>query len=359
MAPETPHTQGHPAGAAPTHLPEWETLALGYLDERLSPPERALVDAHLATCAACRRDLDDQRAVRVMLSGATLAAPPAELESTVLARILATAGRLATADVELPALSPGDRGHAEHSAPTPGARRHDRRSFVSQLFRPRVWMPAAVTLVLVAVLLSQFQPTTNHLAVESPKNAAGESVGTTAAAASAPASGEAGRQADQSMVGSAATSTTMPAGATSATTAAAGGGPPVAPAIAAPEYVWVRVGSAAAPSPAASAQTAYLLARVAGAVPADPPASTAPPDPAASVYITSALRAAAPTLLADLAAAGLDPQVTSTPPTIEAAVRAIQAYGSFVEGSGGGHLPRAPQPGAVLGEAYLLLRLAD
>lgn len=340
MAPETPHTQGHPAGAAPTHLPEWETLALGYLDERLSPPERALVDAHLATCAVCQGDLDDQRAIRVMFSGAALAAPPAEFESTVLARILAATGRPA-------------------ATPAPGARRHDRRSFVSQLFRPRVWIPAAVTLVLVAVLLSQFRPTTNHLAVESPKNAAGESVGTTAAAASAPASGEPGRQADKSMVGSAATSTTMPAGTTSATTAAAGGRPPAAPAIAAPEYVWVRVGSAAVPSPAASAQTAYLLARVAGAVPADPPAGTAPPDPAASVYITSALRAAAPTLLADLTAAGLDPQVTSTPPTIEAAVRAIQAYGSFVEGSGGGYLPRAPQPGAVPGEAYLLLRLAD
>jgi hypothetical protein len=133
----------------------------------------------------------------------------------------------------------------------------------------------------------------------------------------------------------------------------------VATAAVPPEYLWVHVGSTAATNAAGSAQTADLLARVAGALPIDLPAGATPPDPVAPIYIASALRAAVPTLVADLAAAGLDPRVSSAPPTLEAAVRTSQAYALFTGASGGASLPSAARSRALLGEAYLLLHLAD
>jgi hypothetical protein len=58
-----------------------------YLDDELSPEERATVDAHLQTCAQCRSDLDALRGV--MARAATLhdAAPESDLWPGVAARI--------------------------------------------------------------------------------------------------------------------------------------------------------------------------------------------------------------------------------------------------------------------------------
>jgi anti-sigma factor RsiW len=62
------------------------------IDDALEPSRRALLDAHIRICPACRRAFVDQRAVRAMLSSEPLVDAPADFLDRVNARIDETAG---------------------------------------------------------------------------------------------------------------------------------------------------------------------------------------------------------------------------------------------------------------------------
>lgn len=78
---------------------QMEALLPPYVDGEAGPDERAAVDAHLAQCAACRDDVEAQRAVRALLVSrrASLVepAPPAlaaDLRRAADTRLLPSAG---------------------------------------------------------------------------------------------------------------------------------------------------------------------------------------------------------------------------------------------------------------------------
>ncbi|MFI5078252.1 MAG: anti-sigma factor family protein, partial [Vicinamibacteria bacterium] len=51
---------------------------IAYLTGELAPAERARLDAHLPTCAACRRVVDESRAVLAALASGRPAPPPVD-----------------------------------------------------------------------------------------------------------------------------------------------------------------------------------------------------------------------------------------------------------------------------------------
>src|SRR5258708_11470103 len=53
-----------------------ETALNDYADGSLDPHERASVEAHLTTCAACRRDVEDLREIRRAIGDLELREPP-------------------------------------------------------------------------------------------------------------------------------------------------------------------------------------------------------------------------------------------------------------------------------------------
>ena len=392
MAPDTPQDDLPPREEnGHAHLSDWEALAVDYLDGRLAPSARALVDAHLATCVRCRRDLDDQRAVRTMFGDATMAAPPLALADAVLGRLLAAGPRKSAASPgpgvaaeaappaadALPAAgampttddsSPRDR---ERSAGTPVASGRGRRNWLSGLLRPRVWLPAAATLLLAVVLLSQFHQPATRVAVESSKNAsaaatAAATATTAAAAATAPLGTIPGRQAYGSAAQDAATSTTLPTSASAASTTA-----PAAPGQTAPaaesgagagfagRSLWITVGNVGSGTAGAESQTARLLALLARAVPDYLPAGTTPPVNRPPLYVASVSAEEVPALLADLEAAGLNPRAADVPPTIQAASEAIAAATVFPPGSPPDAVAavNAPAAGLPPGQALLLVHV--
>jgi hypothetical protein len=70
-----------PPPAPPGHLDE---LLTAYLDGEVDPDERAEVEAHLATCAFCRAELEEERAVR----GAVRDLPPVDAPFGLYERLL-------------------------------------------------------------------------------------------------------------------------------------------------------------------------------------------------------------------------------------------------------------------------------
>jgi anti-sigma factor RsiW len=62
-----------PPPAPPDHP---EELLSAYLDDELTPAERAYVDDHLATCARCRADLAEEREVRSAVRDLPAVEPP-------------------------------------------------------------------------------------------------------------------------------------------------------------------------------------------------------------------------------------------------------------------------------------------
>jgi hypothetical protein len=60
----------------------------GYVDGALEPPERSEMEAHLADCAVCRRQADDERALRTALLGLPRPPLPAEIEARVRDRLV-------------------------------------------------------------------------------------------------------------------------------------------------------------------------------------------------------------------------------------------------------------------------------
>jgi anti-sigma factor RsiW len=67
-------------------------------DEVLDPDRMAQVTAHVASCAACRAALDDQRAVRAVLGSRPAAPAPADFVARVNGRIDEEAGWFGLAD---------------------------------------------------------------------------------------------------------------------------------------------------------------------------------------------------------------------------------------------------------------------
>ncbi|MBI1294537.1 hypothetical protein GC175_06225 [bacterium] len=58
-----------------------------YLDDELAPKRRAAVDAHLATCADCRRQLTDLRALFALIESIPDERPTHDLSHTVMAAL--------------------------------------------------------------------------------------------------------------------------------------------------------------------------------------------------------------------------------------------------------------------------------
>ena len=56
-------------------------------EHELSAPDQERLTTHLAACAECRRAVDDQRAVRSVLTARVDAEPPSDLASRVLSQV--------------------------------------------------------------------------------------------------------------------------------------------------------------------------------------------------------------------------------------------------------------------------------
>jgi predicted anti-sigma-YlaC factor YlaD len=58
---------------------EWEARLSGYLDKELTEAEAREVEAHLETCPACRRELEEQKQLLEVTDAMKFMKPPAEL----------------------------------------------------------------------------------------------------------------------------------------------------------------------------------------------------------------------------------------------------------------------------------------
>lgn len=70
------------------HIDDWAELAVDYVDDRLDPAAKNAIEAHLADCPSCAARLDAQRHAVSLFAQDALAKVPADLESTVLGRVL-------------------------------------------------------------------------------------------------------------------------------------------------------------------------------------------------------------------------------------------------------------------------------
>jgi anti-sigma factor RsiW len=77
-----------------THIDGIEISA--FLDGALAAPERARADAHLTVCAACRRELDSLRHMKLVLSSAPRKNMPAELALALERRLVTGSSRWKT-----------------------------------------------------------------------------------------------------------------------------------------------------------------------------------------------------------------------------------------------------------------------
>ena len=68
-------------------MDQWTDRLSEYLDDELSPAERAQVETHLRGCAACRTVLDELRAVTVQAASLPSAPPAADLWPGIEARL--------------------------------------------------------------------------------------------------------------------------------------------------------------------------------------------------------------------------------------------------------------------------------
>ena len=86
------------------HIEGVELSAL--LDGALAAPERARADAHLASCGACRRELDSLRHLKLVISSAPRRTLPADLALSLERRLVGPAPRwgvLASPSLWIPA----------------------------------------------------------------------------------------------------------------------------------------------------------------------------------------------------------------------------------------------------------------
>src|SRR5262245_57402419 len=66
---------------------DWTDRLSEYLDDELSGHDRAALEAHLATCEACRTTLEELRAVMTRAASLQAVAPAADLWPGVAARL--------------------------------------------------------------------------------------------------------------------------------------------------------------------------------------------------------------------------------------------------------------------------------
>jgi anti-sigma-K factor RskA len=167
-------------GHAPTMHPH-DDLAVYALDA-LSPDERAAVDAHLATCPACRTELDRHRETLALLSSddeqppdhvwQTIARqlPPAEAAGAVDAGPTATASATTTTATSATTGWPNPPGADPDALPIPpagaavlplenGRPRHSRRNGRGpggRLGPPAAWLVAAAAGLVVVLGVTTF-----------------------------------------------------------------------------------------------------------------------------------------------------------------------------------------------------------
>lgn len=73
------------------HCDDLIPLILRAVDDTISPADRATLDAHLSTCAACAEALADQRAMRTSLAALAADTPVTHVGARVLATLRAEA----------------------------------------------------------------------------------------------------------------------------------------------------------------------------------------------------------------------------------------------------------------------------
>ena len=83
---------GTPAGIPAGHVDEWGESVVDYLDGRLAPETRIVVEVHLEGCPACAARVLTQQSVIRLLQGTSLADPPEGLEHRVLGELLFPSG---------------------------------------------------------------------------------------------------------------------------------------------------------------------------------------------------------------------------------------------------------------------------
>lgn len=133
MTPPLNGHDDHPAPPSPLgHVEEWESLAIDYLEARLSPAGSSAIANHLAACRSCRERLAEQKGMMLLLGAVEPVEVPRDLESLVFERLSPA-----------PALLP-----LAHAA-EPGILR---RLLTGAARRP--WVPAAIAVVVVLVALA-------------------------------------------------------------------------------------------------------------------------------------------------------------------------------------------------------------
>jgi hypothetical protein len=134
------------------HVDAWEELAVDYLDGRLGEEQRAVVAQHLEGCAACQARVDEQWAMASLARAVPEMEPPPGLEAAVLEKL--GLGVLVPFPMAEPAVI-AEAGPATVALERAGDARRSPRSLRQRFFgRPRVWLPAAAALLLVAVTLA-------------------------------------------------------------------------------------------------------------------------------------------------------------------------------------------------------------
>lgn len=87
-----------------THCDELIPLMLRAADGTIAPAERAVLDAHLATCTACAEALADQQTMRNALAALAVDAPVTHVGARVMATLRDEAARTAANTTWLDAL---------------------------------------------------------------------------------------------------------------------------------------------------------------------------------------------------------------------------------------------------------------
>lgn len=142
-----PAADGTPLDTTSEHIDSWSDLALDLLDGALSPMAAATLNAHLASCTACRVSLEGQLLVADLMRAVLPVQAPAALENAVLSHLseLRSAGALEVAPAE-------PRREQESGGAGMLAR-------VRALMRPRVWLPAAALALVLGVAVTSYYQT--------------------------------------------------------------------------------------------------------------------------------------------------------------------------------------------------------
>ncbi|WP_191090944.1 anti-sigma factor domain-containing protein [Serinicoccus hydrothermalis] len=126
-------------------------LAAAYAVDAVDPEERAAFEAHLESCAQCRREVQELQDVSVLLSEDLEVEPPAQLRTTVLDLIAAEAGGQGSGRDTTTVTTHEDRGEdrpdvAQVTSLTSRRQAREQR----RRARPGRWLAAAAAAVVLA-----------------------------------------------------------------------------------------------------------------------------------------------------------------------------------------------------------------